>query len=189
MENQDKRRCMSCDEEKSLSAFRCRMSPATELPMIDNICRRCKSSADAARLKLQLIDAFGGKCQCCGESHPCFLTLEHIVPVRHAKQTRQCVQLLRDARRDGWDPTKYELLCMNCNMATGLFGKCPHRAQVTPEQERERLQVVAEGGKIGYDHRKTSGEFKPGPDERRTDGQFKDGHEYIGPKKSEQVVQ
>jgi hypothetical protein len=135
-----------------------------------------------------MISALGGKCNCCGENHPCFLTLEHIIPVGHRKQTRQCLQLLRDARRENWDRTKYELLCLSCNAANSHFGQCPHRSGVTAEQELERLRRLA-GNKIGYSHRKTSGEFKPGPDERRTDGQFKDGHEYIGPKKSEQVVQ
>jgi hypothetical protein len=187
-EREEKKRCVACDTEKALRLFRCRTSPANGQIMVDNICLRCRNAADNARLKLALLDAFGCKCACCGETQPQFLTLEHIVPVGHRKQSKQCMTLLRDARRDKFDPTRYELLCMNCNAAKGFYGQCPHRLGLSPQEALERLRKVA-AVKIGYGHRKTRGEFKPGPDARRTKGQFKDGHEYIGPKKNEQVVQ
>lgn len=41
--------------------------------------RRAISNATyARRLKLEVLAGYGGKCICCGETHPAFLTVDHI---------------------------------------------------------------------------------------------------------------
>jgi hypothetical protein len=59
--------------------------------------RRRNSKAQQDRLREQMIAAYGGKCACCGEDKPEFMTLDHTD------------------------------LCMNCNWAMGLRGYCPHQ--------------------------------------------------------------
>jgi hypothetical protein len=165
--NDKTNRCVVCDTEKSAKMFRCREIRGTFC--VDNICYSCRGARERAKLRLELLEVFGGKCMCCGESHPYFLTLEHIKGVGHKKNKMPPVHvLLREAKKDGWDRTKYELLCISCNFAKGHYGQCPHRTGITIEQVMEDLRKKA-NAKIGYSHRKygVKGWFKTGYDKRR----------------------
>lgn len=80
------------------------------------------------RLRREVIDGYGGKCECCGEDRWQFLTLEH----KNGGGTlhRQEISgqgIYRDARRRSYPP-EYGLLCWNCNAASGIYGVCPHNA-------------------------------------------------------------
>ena len=82
-----------------------------------------------------------------------------------------CQQIMRMARRDGWDKSKWDLLCMNCNFAKGHYGGCPHKTGVTTEQAIQRMRD--RNLKIGRKHidPRTNGSqvgfMRPGFDERR----------------------
>lgn len=81
------------------------------------------------KLRLEFINEYGGKCNCCGEREEVFLTLEH--KNRDGKQHRKekgnnPASLLYDLRRRGWPKDNYELLCFNCNRAKWALGVCPH---------------------------------------------------------------
>src|SRR5438128_10416570 len=72
-----------------------------------------------ARLKLrrEFLDAYGGKCECCGEDREVFLTLEHKRGdgiAHRAKFGRSSTQALRDLKRRGWPQKHYGILCWNC---------------------------------------------------------------------------
>lgn len=81
-------------------------------------------------LRQQILDAYGGKCACCGESTSKFLTIDHVKNDGnvHRKRlgTRKVYQWLRQQNfpKDG-----FQLLCYNCNMAKAHYGKCPHEDQ------------------------------------------------------------
>lgn len=86
-------------------------------------------------LKLQFIAAYGGKCTCCGEHRPDFLTIEH--KNNDGKAHRVALigrndggttKILIAARNAGY-PDIYTVLCFNCNIARSLFGKCPHETE------------------------------------------------------------
>lgn len=81
-----------------------------------------------ARLKLEMILAYGSRCACCHETEQAFLTLDHIERdgKGHRKQFRSSVGIYGDLRRRGWPKDKYRLLCMNCNFATRYGKPCPH---------------------------------------------------------------
>ena len=79
--------------------------------------------------KLRFIAAYGGKCECCGETNPEFLSLDHI---NGGGQVDRAVRgtgeyLYRAVRREGYPTDKYRLLCLNCNFSYGHYGYCPHR--------------------------------------------------------------
>ena len=89
--------------------------------------RRCR-----AKLKDEVIRAYGGKCDCCGETTPEFLALDHRNGggTQHRKTVTSPTVLRRLVIRQGF-PDAYRLLCHNCNQAIGWFGSCPHaRAQL-----------------------------------------------------------
>jgi hypothetical protein len=82
----------------------------------------------ARRSKQAVIDAYGGKCVCCGESDPILLVLDH--PNGNGQVDRALngkgKALYARLKRLGFPKEGYRLLCHNCNMSIGFFGYCPH---------------------------------------------------------------
>ena len=80
-----------------------------------------------AKLRQEILAAYGGKCVCCGESTPEFLSVDHIAGGGWAeRKAKGPNRVYRDIRRDGFPPI-YQLLCHNCNQAKGFYGTCPHQ--------------------------------------------------------------
>lgn len=80
------------------------------------------------------------KCDCCGEKHLEFLTIDHINGggVQHRKELGNGKlasgggKFYTWLRRSGY-PEGYRVLCLNCNFSKGVFGYCPHeRQEVSP---------------------------------------------------------
>jgi hypothetical protein len=134
--------CKMCGEEKDESNFKHENGKLRR-----RICFRCFGKRERAQLKLDMIEALGGKCACCGESHPFFLSLDHVSndgAMYREKYNEQ--QIYRLARREGWPKDKYQLLCMNCNFAKGHFGECPHKLGLTIDDAFARLRREARTG-------------------------------------------
>lgn len=99
------------------------------------------SSVDRARtrdyqsnlaLKAEFVAAYGGRCGCCGETEPIFLTLEHMHGGGLAeRRTIGSAGILRRLRAEGWPQGDYRVLCMNCNIATKFARTCPHQITVS----------------------------------------------------------
>lgn len=127
-----------------------------------NICRKCKTAYQRRRYKinkdspnykrkrprtksenalrreyhklrrLELIELYGGKCACCGETIQEFLTLDHIqgngATERKQLSTRaiytKAMKMLDENEEEA--RKTYRLLCWNCNCAIGHYGYCPH---------------------------------------------------------------
>lgn len=77
----------------------------------------------------QILDAYGARCLCCGESEPRFLTIDHVNG--DGRQHRLELggsnrRLLLDIIRRGF-PAEYQVLCFNCNCGRQRNGGvCPH---------------------------------------------------------------
>lgn len=107
---------------------------------------------------MDMLNALGWQCTCCGESHPLFLTLDHINNdgAKHRKRfkekynTRNTELLYREARREGWPKDKYQVLCINCNFAKGHFGECPHKSGLTKEESESMIREMAIGDGTRY---------------------------------------
>lgn len=86
------------------------------------------------RLKAQIVEAYGGKCECCGETIPELLTIDHING-NGASERRKRGRGLNEGwdfyaylRRNGFPKDNYRLLCYNCNIgAYKNGGICPHQ--------------------------------------------------------------
>ena len=83
--------------------------------------------------RLKLIELYGGKCVCCGETHPEFLTLDHIQGNGATERKRlgtsdsiykKAIKMLNENEEEA--RKNYRLLCWNCNCALGHYGYCPH---------------------------------------------------------------
>lgn len=96
--------------------------------------QRRKQGDKRQQLRAEFIQAYGGACQCCGETEPVFLTLDHVNNdgAQHRRTTRRSgymmIALLREL---GWPKEGYQLLCFNCNAAKQWApgGVCPHKVR------------------------------------------------------------
>lgn len=99
----------------------------------ENGAKILKSKREALRaIRLEGIQAYGGKCSCCGESEKKFLTLDHINGVlesepRHGGERITGQKIWRYLRQNGWPTNNYQILCWNCNCAKSIYGECPHK--------------------------------------------------------------
>ena len=144
--NRKTQRCTCCHRRKKLDAFRIRSNNG----QLDSWCIKCWDAYHktyrlhylekqgkilrgydkyrALQLKLETIAAYGGKCSCCGEDTPEFLTVDC---KRHNsgfhKQVRYGGHFYRWLKKHKYPKRQFQLLCFNCNCAKGLFGKCPHK--------------------------------------------------------------
>lgn len=81
------------------------------------------------RTKDEIVREYGGACRCCGESRREFLSIDHI---NGGGTKRRRIEgggqvLYHWLRRNGFPKNEYQLLCHNCNMAKGCYGRCPHQ--------------------------------------------------------------
>ena len=81
-----------------------------------------------ANQKLRVLNHYGHKCACCGESRIEFLTIDHINNDGNIQrkalgykgnQFRRIIKL-------GF-PKDLQILCANCNYAKAYYGICPHK--------------------------------------------------------------
>jgi len=83
------------------------------------------------KLKAEVIAAYGGACQCCGETIPEFLSAEHVGRwgARHRREEgwkARGASLYMRIKQLGFPKDKFGVLCMNCQMATKDGKPCPH---------------------------------------------------------------
>jgi hypothetical protein len=90
---------------------------------------KAKMKENRARLRMAAIQHYGGKCACCGETEPDFLSIDHINNdgAEHRKKIGRDGRALYYWLRDNDYPEGFQALCYNCNLAKGLYGICPHQ--------------------------------------------------------------
>lgn len=97
------------------------------------------STCRAYRVKIQkeVIDHYGGKCACCGESNPLFLTIDHINndgkkhrrEISNGKKNPGGQKIYYWLKENNF-PEGFQVLCYNCNLGKARNnGTCPHISQ------------------------------------------------------------
>lgn len=96
-------------------------------------------------VKRQVVEAYGGKCECCGESMIEFLTIDHINGdgFLHRRKVGKGRRIYVDLLKAGCPKDNYRLLCFNCNITRGFYGYCPHH----PEDRQELSHVPLNPGR------------------------------------------
>jgi hypothetical protein len=97
-------------------------------------------------MRLKLIEEYGGKCACCGETEEAFLSIDHISG--DGREHRKLIGTGGQAfylwlKNHGYPKDNFQLLCMNCNFAKGKLGECPHQ---TKKQEAYNMCYINENG-------------------------------------------
>lgn len=79
-------------------------------------------------LKVAAYEAYGGfRCRCCGETREPFLSLDHIKRDGNKHRAEIGAANLYRWLRDHDYPKGFRVFCMNCNFATRLGKRCPHK--------------------------------------------------------------
>lgn len=85
-------------------------------------------------LRALVIDGYGGRCACCGETLREFMSIDHVghracdeikIFGRNLTTTELCHLILKENF-----PSRFQILCFNCNMSLGIFGYCPHHPEI-----------------------------------------------------------
>ena len=79
-------------------------------------------------IRKQVFDFYGRICVCCGETKEEFMSIDHIFndgSTHRKKYGRSNIYLWLIQSKFPKD--RFQVLCHNCNMAKGLYGKCPHK--------------------------------------------------------------
>lgn len=103
-----------------------------------------------ARHVEMVLDHYGNSCECCGETGPKFLTVDHIEPIASYKKRVE----LGHNRMYSWLvlndlPPGFRLLCSNCNHGRARNGgACPHQ---TGSQARAKARS-RKCGEVPEDH-------------------------------------
>ena len=83
--------------------------------------RKKYNKEDYQKRKHAVIDAYGGKCVCCGEKHATFLTIDHIYNDGYLHRSEKGrftgVHIYRWLEKNGFPKGRVQLLCYNCNGA------------------------------------------------------------------------
>lgn len=96
-------------------------------------CRACLGglSDKNAALRAEVIKAYGGRCECCGEDEPRFLQIDHANDDGAAHREvlgGSSKSLYRWLKRHSFPREGFRLLCANCNLGRYLNGgTCPHK--------------------------------------------------------------
>lgn len=90
--------------------------------------QRERGKATRARVRAEMVAAYGGRCACasCPETNPAFLTLDHVNGDGKAHRVRVGSHTYNDLRKRGWPRDGFRLLCWNCNAMTRYGRTCPH---------------------------------------------------------------
>ena len=82
------------------------------------------------QIKIQILKHYGNICKCCEETIFEFLTIDHIKGdgAKHNKEIKKgnsAITLYKWLIKNNF-PDGFQILCFNCNITKGLYGKCPH---------------------------------------------------------------
>lgn len=101
---------------------------------LDPYCKPCTNELGKKRHHAQRLEVLrhysGGepRCACCGETTVEFLCIDLIFGGgnKHRRETGTLTgKMYRWLKKSGF-PEGFRVLCHNCNMARGFYGRCPH---------------------------------------------------------------
>lgn len=97
------------------------------------LCVECQSKQRdrTLSLKREVMEAYGGKCQCCGESEIAFLSIDHINNDGYKHRSEIGVGgtiIYSFLKKKGFPKEGFQVLCFNCNHGKHINGGvCPHK--------------------------------------------------------------
>lgn len=119
-----KKLCSRCRQWKHIDNFRKGYS-TQGLQCSCNKCGKQYQKISYTIIKMEFVLAYGGCCQCCGETRLSLLTIEHIKNKGHKLIYDVTYQLMYRLKVLRW-PEGYTCLCYNCNLSSKNNTPCCH---------------------------------------------------------------
>lgn len=114
--------CAKCTEK-----FHIRFINKYKYGSMDNVNRAQSRSLQHARLRVEIFNNYGGKCECCGESDFSKLTIDHILGDGKAHRNEIGTgNLYPWLKKNNFPKNNFRLLCYNCNIVLSKYNYCPH---------------------------------------------------------------
>jgi hypothetical protein len=113
-----------------------------------NIERIVKSNRARYRdRRINCIEHYGNKCDCCGDGRIEFLAIDHINGggLKHRKELSAKNMNIYEYLTKNNYPHGFRVLCHNCNASHGNYGYCPHqieRGELTMKQAKEIIEQL-----------------------------------------------
>jgi len=132
-------KCTLCEVPLPDEFFRPAGRPNPQKPApLHSTCKFCRMAARSKKsrqteksqlpfYKDRVFEVYGRKCNCCGETEPEFLTIDHVNGngAEEKRKFKTGIELYKHIIRQNY-PNTYQVLCMNCNWAKGQSSQCPH---------------------------------------------------------------
>ena len=83
-------------------------------------------------LRMKALQAYGGAkpfCACCGLNQIEFLTIDHIDGGGNKQRQKMKLRSFYSWLKKNNYPKGFQILCMNCNFAKGMYDICPHKSK------------------------------------------------------------
>ena len=135
------KKCVRCKTEKLLDDFNkdvrrpdgrhyycrvCSHEVYAEWITINRKHNNERARDELRKLRLSVLNQYGGKCACCNEDRHEFLVIDHKYGGGNQDRKYNKENIYRRLRREGF-PDSFQVLCQNCNSALGHYGYCPHK--------------------------------------------------------------
>lgn len=117
--------CVEC----KLLCGRCEIRPRALRKKKGTYCKECANHAGKLsnrKLKVRVIEMYGGACVCCGYTLVEFLTLDHITPLAESGEKVPIGNRYYHIAEKGYD-NNLQVLCYNCNLGKKTGCECPHK--------------------------------------------------------------
>lgn len=105
------------------------------------------------KLRTDVLDAYGNRCECCGTTFEQWLTIDHINGNgnKHREEVGSGYHFYRWLRNNNYPKAEFRILCYNCNCSRGHHKYCPCEKRNNPEfREQELKQQIADCVKRMY---------------------------------------
>ena len=127
-----RRWCHECQQFLLLEKFRDRTQFGKQHRLTD--CIECMHTKDRKRhkqLRLTILQYYSAEkpfCACCGEGMIEFLAIDHMDNngAEHRREIGGGTKIYQWLKQNDY-PEGFQVLCHNCNLAKGFYGKCPHQ--------------------------------------------------------------
>lgn len=112
---------------------------------------KVRNRASGLKYKIDCINHYGGKCACCGIADLSVLSMDHIEGGgRRLKKAEAGHGRFYWLKKNKYPPG-FRVLCMNCNLARGFYGHCPHehdRKDQAPMKTITMMQLRSGPGEL-----------------------------------------
>ena len=156
--------CALCESQRKVDYYNANHTEIREKQKSARAGKRTKRDLTAAQLaernlwqriyrekhKAMVMEAYGNKCACCGETEPFFLSIDHVnndgfMARKHKLHPTDTLNFYRWLVKNDF-PKDFQILCMNCNFGKARNGGvCPHLEPSTTIPSGSTAQAIGAG--------------------------------------------